>query len=172
MEITSVSLTPLKVTKSTINVGISHLNNNLDTWDVGFYLKKVVWQALPDQMESDTNYTSTSSLNQPYFFTEEGKITPLSLYGKSPKQITIWVAPVWWFNIPITTKDKLTQVCSDQNRERKNQMLYHKQLQMKNCLETGILIENTKYFCQQRCWNTSMSLYNNNKRFDTFPDHE
>ena len=46
------------------------------------------WQALPDQMESDTNYTSTSSLNQPYFFTEEGKITPLSLYGKSPRQIT------------------------------------------------------------------------------------
>ena len=42
--------------------------------------------------------------------------------------------------------------------------------QMKNCLEIRrILIENTKYFCQQRCWKTLMCLYNNNKRFETFP---
>ena len=32
--------------------------------------------------------THVSSLNQPWFFTEEGRITPLSLYGKSPKWIT------------------------------------------------------------------------------------
>ena len=43
------------------------------------------WQALPDQIESDLNYTHTCSLNQPCFFTEEGKITPLALYGKLPR---------------------------------------------------------------------------------------
>ena len=46
------------------------------------------WKAIPDQMESDLKYSHTCSLNQPFLFTEEGKITPLSLYGKSPRQIT------------------------------------------------------------------------------------
>ena len=33
-----------------------------------------------------------------------------------------------------------------------------------------ILIENTKYFYQQRCWKSLMHLYNYNKRFAKFPD--
>ena len=41
--------------------------------------------------------------------------------------------------------------------------------QMKNHLETRrILIENTKYFLQQRCWKTLMHLYNNKRRFECF----
>ena len=42
---------------------------------------------------------------------------------------------------------------------------------MKNHLETrSILIKNTKYFLQQKCWKSLMHLYNHNKRFETFTD--
>ena len=45
-------------------------------------------QAFPNRMTTDIKYTQTCCLKKPSFFTEDGKITPLSLYGKSPKCFT------------------------------------------------------------------------------------
>ena len=93
-------------------------NNNLDTWDVDFYLKRwLTGITRPDGIRfklHTAHLPSTSHISS----LKRARSHTLSLYGKSPKWITHLGHPVWWFNIPITTKDELTQVCSDQNRKR------------------------------------------------------
>ena len=64
-----------------------YYNNNIPTCG-GISTLKYGLEAFPHQMIKDLIYTQPCFLKQPFLLTEEGRITPLSLYGKSPRWIT------------------------------------------------------------------------------------
>ena len=115
-----------------------YYSNNIPTCGVVSTLKHGL-ESFPHQMLTDLIDTQNHVDSSSHFSSlKRVESHHFPYMANNPSRSPIWVTPVWWFTIPNKTKDELTPVCNDHNKQnRKPDVIQQTTLKWRTALKQG-----------------------------------